>query len=377
MKLKPLVVALVAMQMGTLAGCSAFSNALNLEDSRWSKNNYREQEAELAAELEVPPTLIAPSQNADLAILNDGREAQLTSGMLPVQMSQKSQRDIPAYQAQGVSVQATLCERWLMLEQVEAEKTWEGVQTFLKGLGYPIQEANRATGIIKTEYVARKEIVPLVDVSPLTALFNKWRPETAEGVLDRFVVHVRVEGETQHAQIRFHHHQVFKVEDEDAAVYRIKPYDPVKELEMLYQAAIFFGAHQQQALSQVRISAHMKEIVQGEELDGLILHVPLSQAWAYMQSMVWRADWQVDQVVPERHQMRVRLSSQENSKGFFERLAFWREQEKLPDMVILMLKPVEGVPQQTLLQLDVPEGATPLTAEEKKKVFAQLGLLGE
>ena len=376
--MRPVAVA-VLLTMGTLtlSGCSSFSKALNLDDSLWGSGNYRDQERELAESLEVPPTLVNPQQQGSLALLNNQLITRLGEQAVSSKVAQIRQDAIPAYSAKGVEVKTTLCERWLALEGVNADTAWDGVQKFLKTLGFPIKEANRATGIIKTEYVQRKEVVPLVDVSPLRKLFNKWRPEVADGAMDRFTVHVTVDPETQQAQIRFHHHQVFEVDDGDTEAYYVKPYDPVKELEMLYQAAVFFGAHQEAALKQVKVSAHTVEVVEGQEVDGLILHAPLSQAWAYLQSMVWRADWQVVSVSPERHQMIVKLNAPEEDKSFWSSLAFWRRGDALPEKVVLTLKPLKDESQQTLLRAEASNGATPLDQEARLKIFEKLGLLGQ
>ncbi len=369
--------ALLTLSAFTLSGCSSFSKALNLDDSLWGSGNYREQERELAESLEVPPTLVKPQQRDSLALLDNQGVTRLGEQITANEVAQIKQDVIPAYKAKGVEVKTTLCERWLALEDVSADTAWEGVQKFLKTLGFPIKEANRATGVIKTEYVQRKEVVPLVDVSPLRKLFNKWRPEVADGALDRFTVHVTVDPKTQEAQIRFHHHQVFEVDDGDTEAYHVKPYDPVKELEVLYQAAVFFGAHQEAALKQVEVSAHTVEVVDGQEVDGLVLHAPLSQAWAYLQSMVWRADWQVVSVSPERHQMVVKLNDQQKDKGFWSAIAFWRSGDGLPDQVVLTLQPLKEKPQQTLLRVEAPDGATPLDQAKRLKVFEKLGLLGQ
>ncbi len=367
-------VALGAVITGMMAasGCSSFSKALNLEDSLWGSDNYRDRERELAESLEVPPSLVKPKQQGSLALL-DGR----TQGALTSEVASLSEKAIPAYRAKGIRVEATLCERWLSLEQVSADAAWQGVQKFLRTLGYPVKEANRATGIIRTEYVQRKEVVPLVDVSPLRKLFNKWRPEVADGAMDRFTVHVTVDPATQAAQIRFHHHQVFGTDDGDTETYRVRPYDPVKELEMLYQAAVFFGANKEAALKQVRVSAHTVDVVEGQEVDGLVLHAPMSQAWAYLQSMIWRADWQVVSVSPERHEMIVALDKQSENRGFWASLAFWRHDGSLPKRVVLKLAPMKKRAQQTLLRVDVPEGETPLDQKKRLRIFKKLGLLGQ
>lgn len=367
--------ALIVAGVIGLSGCSSFSKALNLEDSTWSTGNYREQEQTLAEALEVPPTLVNPSRQGGMSLF-DG-QGVADGGVSGRQIAQMSDQAIPAYRAKGVEVKSSLCERWLQLSSMPADEVWRGVQQFLKTLGYPIKEANRATGIIRTEYVQRKEVVPLEDVSPLRKLFNKWRPEVADGALDRFTVHVTVNPDTGVSEIRFHHHQVFALDDGDTEQYQVRPYDPVKELEMLYQSAIFFGARKEAALKQVKVTTHKVEIVNGEALDGLVLHAPISEAWAYLQSMIWRADWRVVSVSPERHQMVLSLTGAEQEKGFWSSLAFWKRRDALPERVVLTLEPVKGKPQQSLLRADVPEGEKPLDDQMRRKLFRKLGLLSE
>ena len=368
----------VAIGATLLNGCSSFSKALNWGDSVWSssESNYREQEEQLAENLEVPPTLVRP-RSQETGLLNGKYSEAMAKGGMASDIATLSKADIPSYRAKGINVKGNLCERWLELDQAAADPVWVGVQKFLRSLGYPIQEANRATGIIRTEYVPRKEIVPLVDVSPLTKLFNSWRPETAEGAMDRFTVHVTVDGRTGKARVLFHHHQVFRSDDGDIDVYRVKPYDPVKELEMLYQAAIFFGANGEQAYRQVAVSAKQMEIVKGSEFAGLILHAPLSEAWAYVQSMIWRADWDVEKVIPERHQLILRLGQEKAKKGFWSSLAFWRSDASLPRRILMTLTPVKDAPDRTELTVSALEGDTPLNAEQRKEIFARLGLLGQ
>jgi len=93
--------------------------------------------------------------------------------------------------------------------------------------------------------------------------------------------------------------------------------------------------------------------------------------------MIWRADWQVVSVSPERHQMVVRLDGQAEDKGFWSSLAFWRRDNDIPKQVVLQLEPIKDNPQQTLLQVDVPEGETPMDQAARLKVFEKLGLLGQ
>ena len=355
-----------------LSGCSSLSTLMGDEE-----NNYRTNETQLSKNLEMPPNLFHPSKKqAQMEVVFQNE---------PLPMVDQKQT-IPTYQMPGVSIQSNLSERWLELDTANSDRVWQGIKRFLATMGMSVEEERKDIGIIKTAFTQRTEIAPLDDVGTLTRLLNSWRPEFAEGIYDRFVARIETDTATDKTRVYFHHHMMYSA-DTNAEMngddrWRLKPYNPLFEAEALYQAMIFFGSNSEVALAQLKVTGKMSEIFEGEqELEGLVLHANLSQSWGYLQAMVYRADWQVEQSTVVTNEMWVVVpESYRQAPSILAKLAFWSDQEKsvkLPEKVLLKLNVDEKDASNTLLTAQVKEGDTPLNEERRKALFKQLGLLGQ
>jgi len=368
-KLLPLI---LAFSFAGLSGCSSISSLMGEDE-----NDYRVNETQLAKNLEMPPNLFHPSK----------KQSQMEMVFQTQQATQIEQKaTIPTYQVEGVSIQANLSERWLELDTANSEHVWQSIKRFMNSLGMQVEEERKDIGIIKTGFANRTELAPLDDVGPLTKLFNSWRPELAEGIYDRLVARVETDEATNKTRVYFHHHMLYspdtneEISGEDR--WRVKPYNPLFEAEALYQAMIFFGSNSDVALAQLKTTGKMSEIFEGEqELEALILHANLSQSWGYLQAMVYRADWQVEQTMPATHQMWVKVPEEAQAdSSFLSKLAFWKsegDKPDLPEVVLLTLTADEKDSNRSFLTANVKEGESPLNEEKRKYLFEKLGLLGQ
>lgn len=354
-----------------LSGCSTVSSWMGSDEP-----DYRESNARLAKNLEMPPNLFHPSKKQE--------EMEIVFQELQAPTEQNDY--IPTYKAAGVSIQSNLSERWLEIDSSNSDHVWNSVKRFLENSGMKVKEERKDIGIIKTDFSKRSELVPLDDVSPLTRMLNSWRPELAEGIYDRFVVRVETLKESNKTRVYFHHHMVVSP-DTNAELggderWRIKPYNPLMEAEALYRAMIFFGSTSDVALAQLKVTGQMSEEFNGEqELESLILHANLSQSWGYLQAMVYRADWQVDQSKPELHKMWIKVpESARKDDSLISKLAFWKTDEDkmaLPEVILLQLESDEKDSTKTRLTAKSLEGDTPLNEAKRKYLFERLGLLGQ
>ncbi|MEA3406226.1 MAG: outer membrane protein assembly factor BamC [Pseudomonadota bacterium] len=368
-KLLPLI---VAFSFVGLSGCSSISSLMGEEET-----DYRVNETQLAKNLEMPPNLFHPSK----------KQSQMEVVFQSQQATPAEQKaTIPTYQVEGVSIQSNLSERWLELDTANSDHVWQSVKRFMTTLGMQVEEERKDIGIIKTGFTKRTELAPLDDVGPLTKLFNSWRPELAEGIYDRFVARVETDEAANKTRVYFHHHMLYSPDTNEEITgddrWRVKPYNPVFEAEALYQAMIFFGSNSEVALAQLKTTGKMSEMFEGEqELEGLILHANLSQSWGYLQAMVYRADWQVEQSMPATYDMWVKVPAEARAEGsFISKLAFWKSEDdkvELPEVVLLKLTADEKDSNRTFLTANVKEGESPLTAEKRKYLFEKLGLLGQ
>jgi outer membrane protein assembly factor BamC len=354
-----------------LSGCSMFQNSENTY-----QNNYRDSETEIVQTLEMPPNLFNPGQAKSqlaetLALLEQDKK-----------LEQSGHNHIPTFKADGLSIKSNLSERWLEIESIESEQVWQNIKQFLQSFGFTIAEERKDIGVLNTEYLKRTELVPQDDVGLITKLLNSWRPELAEGIFDKFVVRIETDINATVTRVYFSHHMLYSPEVnetiEGSERWKIKPYRPEMEAQALYQAMVFFGTSRNKALAQLNVSEQMVELVEGEEFSHLVLRASLDKGWSYLQAMIYRANWQVNQTDSTLYSLWVEVPTVvKQEKSLLSSLAFWRssEQQDLPDVVKLQLRVSEDDAKKTLLTVQSTDDATPLKGSQRRYIFESLGLL--
>ncbi|MCF6298855.1 MAG: outer membrane protein assembly factor BamC [Thiomicrorhabdus sp.] len=354
-----------------LSGCSMFQNSENTYQS-----NYRDSETEIVQTLEMPPNLFNPGQ----------AKSQLAETLAQLELDKKPEQGehdyIPTFHAEGLAIKSNLSERWLEIESVESEQVWQNVKQFLQNFGFTIAEERKDIGVLRTEYLKRTELVPQDDIGLITKLLNSWRPELAEGVFDKFVVRVETDADAARTRVYFSHHMLYSPEVnasvEGSERWKIKPYRPEMEAQALYQAMVFFGSSRDKALEQLQVSEQMVELVEGEEFSHLVLRASVDKGWSYLQAMIYRADWKVNQTDSAHYSLWVEVPENiKQEKSILSSLAFWRssEQQDLPSVVKLQLSVSDEDTKKTLLTVQSADDATPLNGSQRRYIFEHLGLL--
>ncbi|VAW46547.1 Outer membrane beta-barrel assembly protein BamC [hydrothermal vent metagenome] len=357
--------------MLSLTGCSIFDR---------SENNYRDSETEVVKALEMPPNLFNPSKSKnDLSMAI----AQLEQDQDSL-ADQDSEKHIPTFKSDGLSIKSNLSERWLEIESDNSEQVWQNVKRFLHSFGFTIAEERKDIGFLKTEYLKRSELVPMNDVGLVTKLLNSWRPELADGVFDKFVVRIETDVNAGMTRVYFSHHLLYSPDVNEALDqgdrWKIKPYRPEMEAEALYQSMVFFGSSSEKALAQLKVTETKIELVDGEEFGHLVLRASLEKSWSYLQATVYRADWSIKEVRADRYTLWVNVPENiQQQDSFLSSLAFWRSSDKqnLPSTVTLSLRMDEEQSEKTILTVEAPEGETPLSSEQRRYIFENLGLLAQ
>lgn len=382
------VVIMTAISFSLLmTGCSSTPSGQQNADGVLdydADTSYRDTDKSLSKDLAVPPNLFKPSKQQDdfdIAISNTGA-------------LEDKYRYVPTYRAENLEVKSNLSERWLEIKGMSSEKVWQGVQSFLVSLGMPIQEARKDTGFIRTEFVPRKELVPLDDQGPLTKILNSWRPELADGIYDRLIAQVEYDAKQEVTRVYFHHYMVSDpsvADSEDAAVvvdsgWKVKPYNPLIEAEALYQSMIFFGASQGESLKAIQMTENQINADQEDLSNGLKVHASPAETWSYLKAMLYRAGWFYEHVKPTTKEVWVLVpeaARKENSLG--SKLAFWRSDDEAEKYIPKRIKfTVEALNEQTpessngsLLKVETAETSEPLTSEKRRYIFESLGLLAK
>lgn len=343
-----------------LSGCSSFKKSFDSEDSTLSRDNYRVTQDTLLSPLELPPNFQNPDRNMNAS--NRQLMGQLNQAL--------SRKDIPSYHVDGLSVQSNLSERWLHIAKVDSDDLWERLQRFLNAQGFTVEEARKDVGVIRTNFLARKEIVPKSEMSFLTRILNSWREETAEGAMDRLTL--RVETDAQGGANVYLRHSMIIADnsDGDITTWRSRPYHPEFEAEMLYQAMTFLGASMTDAIAQIKATEVHSALSLDGAFAGISLAAGLEESWQYILSLSDRAGFSVLNTDKANGIMTLRLSDVNQPKpGFFARLF---GTDKTVRDVVLRFK--EKGAKQTDVLADGVDNQT-LSAEEKRAVFQRIGAI--
>jgi uncharacterized lipoprotein len=368
-------ISLLALAIG-LTGCSSTEkNASSVLDYD-ADTSYRDTDDKLAERLEMPPDLLMAGR----------QQRDLTDVLAETEGANQGKSTVPTYQAKNLSIERNLSQRWLAIKDMDSQQVFAGVEAFLQTLGMPVKEARKDIGVIKTEFVPRQEVVPLDDQGPLTRLLNSWRPEIAEGAYDRMVAQVEYDPEAELTRVYFRHFEVHdpSLATDDGGVvssgWKIQPYNPQFEAEALYQAMVFFGANQAQALTQIEASETQVEIVGGEEFDGLAFQAGPDETWNHLKAMLYRAGWFSEEISDALRMVTVQVPDKaREDRGFLDSLAFWQSSNEkiIPKQVRFRVIADEDDSGLTQVSVEALEDQTPLNADNREYIFKSLGLVTE
>jgi len=376
--------------LGTMlaSGCSSFKTSSATQNANEAIAGEEDVNAgvttKLVRSLETPPDLFSPAyrkETFDRVIRTTDKSAAF--------------RFIPNYQVEKISVQNNLEERWLEIETGDTEAVWYGIQEYLETIGMKVAEARKDIGILETEYQPRLERVPLDAMTGLTRVLNSWRPEIAEGIIDKYSVLMESDQTRNTIRVYFRHQMLVDTsssatEGGSAGNWAARGSDPYLEAEALYEAMVFFGTNKDDASQQVKATEHFKAVVidadnasdapkKEKVLEALILTSSINASWKYLNRMVYRYDWLVDEKDPVRHYMVVNLPK--DAPKQVSRFNFF-EDEPSEDLsnVKIILKLTEHNKNhlgehQTKLKAFAADEVVTLTQDHKKYIFQTLGLI--
>ncbi len=356
----------------SLSGCSTVKGLFGTEGS------YREDEGKLVKKLEMPPNLFNPAKaQTEMALALQKAEQDA--------LAEEGKHDhIPNFKADGLSIVSNLSERWIEVESQNSEQVWTSLKRFFVSRGFGVEIERKDIGVMKTDFLARTELAVLDDVGPITRFLNSWRSTQADGIYDRFTARVETDATKGVVKVYLNHSEMWSPDANEAREidrqWRLRPYTPVMEAQALYETMVFFGSSSEKALAQLKVTEQQIEVIEGTELHGLAFRTSMEQSWTYLQAMIYRAAWTIDNVKASDNEIWTRVpESVRKEDGLLDSLAFWRDSGKkaLPEVVKLKLTPSEADKEKIILTVSAPEGVAPLNEGQRKYIFKSLGLLDQ
>ncbi|MGD8911657.1 MAG: outer membrane protein assembly factor BamC [Candidatus Thiodiazotropha sp.] len=328
---------LITVLFFLLSGCS--SGGGYFSDS---ERAYRSQK-ETVDDLEVPPDLTRSSIKDSMAIPSAG-------GASYEEYAQKRDSGNPGIAAQDqvlpefdtIRIERDGDQRWLVID-AEPQAVWPKVVEFWRTNGLLLVEQDPVTGVMKTDWLESRADIKQ---GPITEFFRKTLGSIySSATRDQFRVRLEQGLEAGTTELYLTHRGMEEKLKEDfsgnadTTYWTPRPNDPGIEAAMLRSIMVYFGMageKAEQMLAQGEEREQRSKLVKTGERAELWINEGFARAWRLTGVALDRVGFAVEDRDRSSGIYFVRYSEMpgpnlEEKKGFFSKLAFWRDEEESID----------------------------------------------
>ncbi|MCG7977682.1 MAG: outer membrane protein assembly factor BamC [Candidatus Thiodiazotropha endolucinida] len=346
----------------TLTGCS--SGGGYFSDS---ERVYRSQK-ETVDDLEVPPDLSRSSIQDAMAIPGAGASyeeyANKRGGGGGTAISAKDEV-LPEYS--DIRVERDGDQRWLVIN-AEAQDVWPKVVEFWRSHGLLLVEQDPTIGVMKTDWLESRADIKQ---GPITEFFRKTLGSIySSATRDQF--RVRLEKGFVHGTTELyltHRGMEEKLKEDfsgnaDTTYWTPRPNDPGIEAAMLRSIMVYLGManeNAEQALARGDEREKRSKLIKSGERSELWINEGFARAWRLTGVALDRVGFAVEDRDRSSGIYFVRYSelsgAGQEDKGFFSRLAFWRDDEDSIDKETQYQVKLSELDERTRVQIRDQDGA--------------------
>ncbi|MFK5913481.1 MAG: outer membrane protein assembly factor BamC [Woeseiaceae bacterium] len=260
----------ISLVISLLVGLTACSST-----SDWKGIYSAEAEAKNQYGLDVPPDLSSPNVTDALALPNIATRNSNYSNYKNITTTGNT---VTPANPIGVKVIRDGATQWLEIES-SAEKLWPQLKAFFQQVGFEVKREDKATGIIETNWLESKAMLP-------TGWFSKMLNRiSSTGLRDKYRARVEKTNKTNVIRV-FITHQGLKeyATDEINGVkiwWQPRPSDPELEAEMYQRFLIFRDISKEDALKIVKksIDRERTKIIDKDETKVLQVGEGFARTW--------------------------------------------------------------------------------------------------
>lgn len=283
--------------------------------------------------LEIPPDLVTPTVDDEMAIPNARPNA-------PTRYSDYAGNATSGYRAPAttvlpfqddIRVMRSGNQRWLVIH-ANPDQVWGKVHDFWLNQGFLIKKEDAKAGILETDWLENRANIPQ---SGIRAIFGKVVDKLYDSsTRDRFRVRLERDETPDNTEVYISHMGVEEVVKGEGTVWQMRPNDPELEAVMLQRLMVFMGLKEDKAKTMLAMDeprGDRTRLVTEEENLSLVIDENFAQAWRH----VGLALDQVGFTVEDRdrsngiYYVRYNDPDQNNKEGksFLSKLAFWQSDD--------------------------------------------------
>ncbi len=343
-----------------LAACSSKGSYYSDQEK-----SYRSQQ-KAVDNLEIPPDL-SSSAIEDVMTVPAGASASYSE----YSSSQSGQRQgtpklagsqvLPEFE--GIAVKRDGNQRWLVIHASPAD-VWFNVVDFWRSNGLLLVEQDPAIGVMSTDWLESRADIKQ---GAITGFFSKALDSIySSATRDRFRVRLE-QGEEPDTTELFLTHQGLVEElvkntggESDTTYWTPRPNEPETEAAMLRSLMVHLGASEEQAdqsLAKPDTEEERSQLIATEQKVELIISEGFARAWRLTGVALDRVGFAVEDRNRSEgiYYVRYKALADEKEKGFFSKLAFWRDDDELDDQNQYQVR-LEELGNETLVSVNNQKG---------------------
>ncbi len=330
-----------ALCAAVLAGCSG--TVEDTLDGMLPKRDATYKSSRSLPPLEVPPDLSSATLNDSL------RVPEATAGTATLSDYTNANRQVATASAERSAILPTLADarversgdkRWLVVD-AEPGEVWPRIRDFWLQQGFLIQVEDPSIGIMETDWAEQRAPIKGGLIRGLMSKLSN----AFYGIATRDKFRTRLERGQRSAQTEVYvsHRGAEEIVQEaarttpsadDVRAWQPRPADPELEAEMLTRMMVFFGTDERAAEQRIAATRDKQDrSLMERDGDGtrLTLQESFSRAWRRTGLALDRVGFTVEDRDRSRGLYFVRYVDPEKDanagreKGFFSKLAFWRD----------------------------------------------------
>ena len=298
---------------------------------------YRSQR-EVEENLEIPPDLTS-TDISDAMVIPGGSSASYSDYTSQQQGGRPSRpvggQVLPEFD--GMEIKRDGNQRWLVIDAAPDE-VWFKVVEFWRKNGLLLVEQNPATGVMTTDWLESRADI---EQGMLTELFRKaFDSIFTSATRDQFRVRLERGEKPGTTELYLTHRGLEEklVEnlsgDADTTYWTPRPNEPETEAAMLRALMLYLGISEDQAdqaIAQTSEKTERAQLIKTDQNVELIIDERFARAWRLTGVALDRVGFAVE----DRNRslgiyyVRYKALAEKDEKGFFSKLAFWRDDEDL------------------------------------------------
>ena len=317
----------LSLAMLTLAGCGS----MNMESKRV---DYKAAAVKVPT-LEVPPDLTAPSAEDHYTIPEGTASVANYSDFAKGNATYQARSSAVLPESRSVRLEHNGTQRWLVVND-KAENVWPVIKEFWQENGFVVKTENPQAGIMETDWAENRAKIPKTGLrSVLGKVFDDLYDS---GEMDMY--RVRLERSKDGSSTEIYLTQYGKEEmlsaDKSTSNWQSRPNDPELEATMLQMLMTRLGGAEEQAQAKAQteapsaqvavIAPKLQTLSNGNKI--ILLSEPFDKSWRTVGLALEHEGFLIEDKDRANGVYFLRVEEDAKAKGWLDKLAFWRDDEK-------------------------------------------------